>query len=128
MNPAKRFFLLLLLAIAALAGCASINETMQSWMGRHQSDLIASWGPPQQVMDDGQGGKIFVYTATRSYTSPGTATTTVSGSAYAYGNTAYGTGTRYTTYNPPQSHSYDAHRMFWIDPNGKIYRWSWKGL
>ena len=120
--------LVLLLIITAITGCASIDKTMESWMGHHQSDLIASWGPPQQVMDDGQGGKIFVYAATRSFTSPGTSTTTVTGSAYGYGNTAYGSATGYTTYNPPQTTSYDAYRMFWIDSNGRIYRWAWRGL
>ena len=118
----------LLLMIVALAGCGSIDKTMASWMGHDQSDLIANWGPPQQVMDDGQGGKIFVYTTTRSYTSPGTSTTTVTGSAHVYGDTAYGTATGKTIYYPPQTTSYNANRMFWIDQRGRIYRWAWKGL
>jgi hypothetical protein len=65
------------LAFSFIPGCASINKTMQSWVGNHQSDLIANWGPPQQVMDDGRGGKIFIYFTTRSFTSPGHSTTTV---------------------------------------------------
>lgn len=122
----KRFMSLVI--VVALAGCASISETMETWVGHHQSDLIASWGPPQQVLDDGQGGKILVYTEIRSFTAPGSATTTVTGSTYGYGNTAYGRATGYTTYNPPQTTSYDASRTFWVDQNGRIYRWSWKGL
>ena len=118
----------MLLTIAVLVGCTSLNETMESWVGHHRSDLIASWGPPQQVMDDGQGGEIFVYTTARSFTTPGTSTTTVAGSAYGYGNTTYGTATGQTIYNPPQTTSYNAHRMFWIDQSGRIYRWSWKGM
>jgi hypothetical protein len=120
--------LILVLALLFISGCASINKTMQSWMGHHQSDLIASWGPPQQIMDDGQGGKIFIYSTTRTFTSPGHSTTTVSGSAYGTGSYAYGTATGHTTYTPPQTSSYNAYRMFWIDKNGYIYRWAWRGL
>lgn len=120
--------LALCLMVAATSGCGSIDKTMASWMGHHQSELIASWGPPHQTMDDGQGGKIFIYTATRSYTSPGTATTTVSGTAIGSGNVVRGTATGYTTYNPPTTTSYNAYRMFWIDPGGRVYRWSWRGL
>jgi hypothetical protein len=120
--------LVLLFSVIIVTGCASIDKQMDSWMGHHQSDLIANWGPPQQVIDDGQGGKIFVYSNNRSYTSPGTSTTNVTGSAYGLGNTAYGNATGYTTYNPPQTTSYTAHRMFWVDGNGRIYRWAWKGL
>ena len=120
--------LIIVLAFSFISGCASINKTMQSWVGNHQSDLIASWGPPQQVMDDGRGGRIFIYPTTRSLTSPGHSTTTVTGSAYGSGSYAYGSATGYTTYTPPQTSSYNAYRMFWIDSNGYVYRWAWRGL
>ena len=97
--------------LVLMFGCAaSIDNTMKSWMGHNQSDLIASWGPPQQVMDDGQGGKILVYTAQRNFTTPGTATTSFSGSSAQ------------TTYNPPQTSSCAAHRMFWVSADGVMYR------
>ena len=39
-----------------LTGCATeTNNMMQSWVGHHQSELIASWGPPLQVASDGKG-------------------------------------------------------------------------
>lgn len=117
-----------LIIALTLSGCSSINKTMESWMGHHQSDLVASWGPPQQVITDGQGGSIFVYTANRAFTSPGSSTTTVVGSASGYGNRAYGSATSITTYTPPQTTSWSAYRMFWINASGRIYRWSWKGL
>ena len=122
------FSLILVLVLLLFTGCASINKTMQSWMGHHQSDLIASWGPPQQIMDDGQGGKIFIYFSTRTFTSPGHSTTTVTGSAYGTEHYTYGSATGYTTYAPPQTSSYNAYRMFWVDKNGYIYRWAWRGL
>jgi hypothetical protein len=119
---------LLVMATLILAGCSMVDRQMESWMGHHQSELIGSWGPPQQVMDDGQGGRIFIYSATQNYTSPGRATTNVTGSAYSVGNYTYGNATGYTTYTPPQTSSYTAHRMFWINSSGYIYRWAWRGL
>lgn len=48
-------------------GCAGrVNEVMKSWVGHHYSDLIAAWGPPAQVLDDGSGGKIMTWASTRS--------------------------------------------------------------
>ena len=114
-----------ILIVISLTGCATqVNNTMKSWEGSHYSDLIASWGPPSQVFEDGQDGKIFCYQTTGSYSTPGTANT--SGNAYSYGNTATYYGT--TTYNPPQTYSYQRSRMFWVNSAGYIYKWSWRGL
>ncbi len=109
----------LLLVIAAFAGCASIDKTMESWMGHHQSDLIARWGPPKRVLNDGQGGMIFMF-PTRSCAPAGTAKTTVTGSAYGSAYTTYGSATGHKIYNPQPNASYKAYRMFWIDSNGEI--------
>jgi len=105
---------------------------MKSWMGKNANDLIASWGPPQQTMSDGQGGQIIIYSSERAWTTPGRATTNTYGSANAYGNgnyaNVYGSTTSTTTYTPPQTSGYNAQRMFWADSDGRIYRWAWKGL
>jgi hypothetical protein len=37
------------------------NAIMQSWVGQRESKLIAEWGPPPAVRDDGQGGRVLVY-------------------------------------------------------------------
>lgn len=92
------------------------SELMESWIGQHQSDLIASWGPPQQTIDDGEGGRILVYTTTRSYASPGSATTSVSESPSG--------GSARTTYDPPRTVSFTTDRMFWIGPTGHVERWA----
>ena len=116
-------FLKLVITILAFfwfVGCvARVNEMMRSWEGHHVNELIAKWGPPTQVMPDGSGGKILVYSQTKTYTPPGSVQTNV----YGYGNFATG----YTTVNPPQTTSWQAHRMFWVDRNGYIYRWAWIG-
>lgn len=54
------------LVLAALffmgsACTARTNQEMQSWVGRHQSELILQWGPPTQTSSDGNGGQVLVY-------------------------------------------------------------------
>ena len=120
--------LLIGLLCLGLCGCAAINNQMSSWVGNNVNDLIASWGPPQETMSDGQGGQILIYSSARTWTTPGQATTNTYGQANVYGNSVYGSATSTTTYNPPQTSGYQAQRMFWADSNGTIYRWSWKGL
>ncbi len=121
--------LLLLVTLVGGVGCAArVNRVMRSWEGNHFSNLIASWGPPDQVFEDGSGGPIFVYTATRSYTTPGAATTQTTGSATATGNTVWGSATSHTTYNPSMTYQWKVYRMFWVNGDGVIYRWAWRGL
>jgi hypothetical protein len=107
-----------------MCGCYSIadvdkeqNALMASWMGADANDLIASWGPPTNVMTDGQGGRILIYEWAVTRTAPSRATTQYN----AYNNTAETTimqgGTSTQTYT----------RMFWADRNNMLYRWSWKG-
>jgi hypothetical protein len=130
-------WLLAVVLTIPMVGCAGrINKTMDSWRGAHVSQLIGSWGPPAQIMDDGLGGKVFIYATTRTWTTPGTATTQTTGSATAtaWGTDTYATGsatgrsTSTTTYTPAQTHGYHAYRMFYINANGVIYNWAWKGL
>src|ERR1039458_10702181 len=79
--------LLVVLLLVGLVGCvARMNRVMSSWVGNSYGNVIAAWGPPDQVLDDGSGGKILVYTRVRSYTAPGTATTQTSGTAAANGS------------------------------------------
>jgi hypothetical protein len=121
--------LCLLLALAAGAGCAmGMSNTMDSWMGHHFSEVVGSWGPPQQIMDIGEGNRLFIWIEDRSYTTPGTTTTTQTGNATMAGNTAYGQGQTTTTYTPPQTTPMQATRTFWVNSEGIIYRWAWKGL
>jgi hypothetical protein len=109
----------LLVAIVLISSCAtpsSVNDSMQSWVGSHQSSLIASWGPPQEVADDGLGGKVLIFKQTKSMPTPGHAQTTVQG------NTAY------TTYTAPSDNAYVATRMFYVNKDGYIYNYKWRGM
>jgi hypothetical protein len=116
-----RFRPLMLAAITlffAASGCAArVNKVMESWMGHNVSELIASWGPPQQTIDLGNQGRVYVWSAVRSFTTPGRANTTTTGSAVAFGNMATGSAYSTTTYTPPQTTSYAATRSFWVDHN-----------
>lgn len=112
----------------SLVGCEDISQVMKSWEGHHYGDLIASWGPPQQVFDDGYGGRILIYTQIRQWTAPGQFTTYTTGSATAYDDYIWGSAISETRYTPPQTYGYRAYRMFWINKDGIIYRWAWKGL
>jgi hypothetical protein len=129
MKSFRGLVIVVMVAGLATSGCAGrINAVMESWRGGHVSDLIASWGPPTQVMPDGYGGQILAYSDTRAFVMPGYGTTTVTGSAYRSGSNVYGQATGYTTYMPPVTTSYRAYRMFWVNEQGRVYRWSWRGL
>ena len=85
-----------------------------------------------------------VWQSSYTYTTPGTANTYSSGSAYGQGtattnyigNTAHtqgqawanSTGHSSTTYTPPQTHTVNKVRSFKVDPDGIIYSWAWKGM
>ncbi|WP_444897420.1 hypothetical protein ACJJIQ_07440 [Microbulbifer sp. ANSA003] len=107
--------LFLLLSTLLAGGCASqVNKAMQSWVGHHKADLIASWGPPNQVADDGRGGEILIY---NSYVNLGQTPGRVQ--TDYWGN---------TTYTVPQQNGYQRTRMFYVNPEGYIYNWRWQGL
>lgn len=96
-------------AICSIQGCwvaDNLNKTMSSWEGHHFSELIMSWGPPSQVYDDGQGGRIFVYLIDHryTYTEPGKATTTSTGNASIIGDQGWASARSITTYTPPQTY------------------------
>lgn len=118
------------LLVMAVSGCLPkrMNSIMRSWEGQHFSILLMSWGPPQQVYDDGQGGRILIWTVARQWTTPGIATTTTTASAQAWANQVWGQAQSFTTYRAPITTGYTAYRMFQTDSRGIIVRWSWRGL
>jgi hypothetical protein len=120
----------LLLCTVLLSGCLTrrVNNVMNSWMGHNYSQLLMSWGPPQGVYDDGQGGRILMYTVARQWTTPGQVSTTTTGRATIYDNMIWGEAQSISTITPAQTSGYTAWRMFAIDKNGRIYNYSWKGL
>jgi len=106
---------------------SQFDKMINDWEGRNINDLIAELGPPNQLLDDGQGGKILIYTSTKNIHSYGDSFTTYQGSGQTYytsGSTAYstGSGTANTFTTPGHSYSRSRHQMFWVNDNGIIYR------
>ena len=54
----KKVIALSLLALIVLSGCETLRTKMKSWVGHHQSELIADWGPPNNITTDGKGGTV----------------------------------------------------------------------
>ena len=121
---------LLAAALVSVSGCATtaqINAAMQSWVGHSMSELVAAWGPPSQVLDDGSGGKILSYQYTRAHTTHGAAYTQSSATAYGVGGHAYASGSSVTTYGPSRTTTTNSWRTFWVDSRGVVVNWSWQG-
>lgn len=106
-------FLLLVQGCVSTQG-VSTQEIMDSWLGHHQSDLIASWGPPTRTASDGKGGSILIY---EQYVnlgqSPGRAEVDYFGDI---------------TYTNPQQRGYVRTRMFYVNERDYIYYWRSQGL
>ena len=122
MSLFKNFWGFLILLVT-LSGCTSVDDVMKSYLGAHKNDLLANWGAPQNIMSDGSGGEVWIYAQNRQYTSPGYAQTNTYGSVNSFGYT----GNSYTTYTAPQTSSWTATRTFFINSNGIIYRYAWRG-
>ena len=102
--------------VILLVGCAFFNpsKVMRSWVGSHYSQLMLNWGPPTRSSPDGLGGQILVYEFDRNFGQiPGRAERQPDGSV---------------TYTAPESVSWVAKRMFWVNSQGIIYAWRWQGL
>lgn len=123
---AGRWLVAVALCLGLCGGCAAkLNRTMASWMDHPVSELIASWGPPDQVFGIENGGRLLLYTVERNFgTVPGQATTT--GSAIRVTDELWWVRAR-TEYRPPETLVRKGFRAFWVDARGRIYRWQWKG-
>lgn len=117
-------------AVLHSAGCATqqLDARMAPWVGRNVSDLIAEWGAPQQSLPDGAGGQILTwfeqrFTATPQlvYVPPG---------ACYQGNWGPGwySGGPYGWSGPFVHDKYVVSRSFWVDAQGTVTRYAWKGM
>ena len=109
----KALGLLAVLLCVALTGCVNPSKVMESWQGHHQSELIADWGPPVRTASDGKGGSILIYESYRNLgQSPGQARYDGAGNV---------------TYTAPQQQGYVRTHMFYVNPQGIIYAYRWRG-
>ncbi len=113
MKISFKSYVFFLIFITTLTKCSSPSKLMQSWVGSTKAQLYQSWGPPQSVTDDGQGGEILIY---GSYVNLGQQPGKV------YNNYDGSVG-----YTAPQQQGYTRTRMFYVNKSGVIYNWRWQG-
>ena len=94
---------------------SKINSIMDSWIGHHQSELIACWGPPTKIISDGNCGWIIIYESLKG----------------TWGNLRDKRivgGAHYPTKG--RQPGYAATRTFYVnvDEQGIIYSWKCSGL
>lgn len=119
-------------------GCASTEnyeEILQSWVGKHEDQLINAWGVPNGTHTMTSGKKVIEYRDNRTaqmggYTYTAPQTTYHSGSVYgggAYGGYS-GTSTTYTTQTTPTYNvNLSCKTRFTIGESGYVQKWSWEG-
>jgi hypothetical protein len=107
-----------------LSGCWLVTHRMQSMEGRTRADLLAAWGEPTQTLNDGEGGKIWVYVEDRFWNGPGEDPPAVS--SFGVGSEASLARARART--PGMVSGWKAYRAFWVAEDGKITGWTWKGI
>jgi hypothetical protein len=129
---------LLTLAIGACATNASkmAQQLEEDWKGKNFNDLIAAKGAPDEKLDDGQGGKIFIYStyesepASESDSGGGSSRGGRFGGGFGGGGGGFG-GNRHgggygsgggSSRGGSAKTSYQSSEMFWINPDGYIYR------
>jgi cytochrome c oxidase assembly factor CtaG len=54
--------LLMIPLLLILAACGTIKERMEPWVGKHQDQLISTWGPPTNsaTLTDGRQSLVYV--------------------------------------------------------------------
>ncbi len=90
-----------------------IDGIMDSWVGHYQSELIACWGPPTEIVPDGKGGCMLIYESLKGTWGDLEENRIVGGANYS---------TR------PRQPGYAATRTFYVNEKGIIYSWKWSGL
>jgi hypothetical protein len=131
-------FVLLALVLSFATGCKeTVTQKIASWQGHNLSQLLASWGAPQQLFVDGNRGRVLAYRFTHSYTID-------LGLGIAWVNddpVAPSTDLRLTPANlrdlwavsatawdSARIEHWRTYRLFWVNRHGNVYRWAWRGL
>lgn len=111
----------ILLALATSCGAlkgddhrrtSAVNRIMNSWVGHYQSELIADWGPPTEILPNEEGGNILVYESLKGTWGDDKDKRIEGGAQYATG---------------PRQPGYSATRVFYVNEKGIIYSWKWSG-
>lgn len=126
--------IVLLGLVVLVSGCATTRgyeAILGSWMGAKEESLVASWGPPQNVYQMGNGKKVIEYSRGQNIQTGGYAYTTPQTTYHqgVVGNTLYtGTSTQYVTQTTPVYNiQMWCKTSFILDSNGTIESWRWEG-
>jgi len=127
----KRFYIWIILAMVScvFSGCMTTEEEErvisshrsgeepEKWVGKHSSELVADWGPPDRIYDNisVDGGKVLVWKHEFSRKLFGTKVT-VPGEKVKEIDETYSGGISTTL---------TQHRVFKTDANGVIYRYEY---
>jgi hypothetical protein len=112
----------LFLTVGCVSTSDQISKQMASWMGHSENELIADWGEPTRTVSDDNGGKIFVYELQRESTTPAVLTT----HKCSQWEADCVNGER-AVYQPASTQTWAVLREFWINGDGVVYKWKWKG-
>lgn len=113
------------IALSGGAGCGrrTVRERVPvpdmdalTWTGRSQDAVLEVWGRPSDRKADGEGGTILVYHDLQVHEETEVERSKVSVSAET---SRPGSP---VTENPDLVVSADTQAMFWLDPDGKVYR------
>lgn len=132
----NRAVLLLVVAAAALAACATrenYEQSLNGWIGHKTNELAADWGPPTGTQRLADGSSVLIYDSQRSrlvQTGALAQPTTI----YVKGTPAkggpgmsYGAGTGYVIKAPPARVVMECVTTFTADRAGKITAWTAEG-
>jgi len=121
--------MLIVLTALLIWACATnaskkTQQLEEDWKGKNFNDLIAAKGPPDKELDDGRGGKIFIYSAYESESRRGSSSSP--GGGGGWGRHGGGSGGGGSSRRGSSKTTYLSHEMFWIDANGYIYQASYQ--
>jgi uncharacterized membrane protein YgcG len=134
MDVKIKIMVLALMALLIVACASDANKKTQQleedWKGKNFNDLIAAKGAPDDKLDDGQGGKIFIYSTYEykqdSVSGSGGSSSRGGGSGGGEGGGGGGRhgggGGSGSSRGGSSKTSYLRSEMFWINPDGYIYR------
>jgi hypothetical protein len=125
LSKSERIMISVLISSLALCACGypartddfkkatAISRIMDSWVGHYQSELIANWGPPTEIVSNGRAGNILIYESLKGTWGDVKDRRIVGGAHYR---------------TKPGQPGYTAKRVFYVDEQGIIESWKWSGL
>ena len=124
----SKLVVFLLITAFILNGCGPPTaEIMNSWTGSHVSELIRSWGPPQEISTDGLNGHVYIWRTDINIPLSERETETKGTITYDPYLDQYSIESK-TTYKEPVVIEGQKVRMFWVNEDGTIYTWKAKGF